>query len=53
MKVPFALVAAAALAVPGAMLHAPAGDFTAANMLAAQLCEGNGTGLVIRSSYGG
>lgn len=38
---------------PGGMLHAPGGDFTAANGLAGQICSANGTGIAIHSKYGG
>lgn len=38
---------------PGAVLHAPLGDFTAANSLVGQICSANGTPLVINSKYGG
>ncbi|MFP3464591.1 hypothetical protein [Leifsonia sp. SIMBA_070] len=38
---------------PGGMLHAPLGDFTAADSLAGQICSANGTPMVISSSYGG
>lgn len=38
---------------PGGMLHAPLGDFTAADSLAGQICTSNGTGMVITSKYGG
>lgn len=38
---------------PGGFLHPPQGDFTAANDLASQICNANGTPMVIRSDYGG
>lgn len=38
---------------PGGMLHAPLGDFTAADALAGQICSANGTPMAIHSSYGG
>ncbi|WP_348787353.1 hypothetical protein [Leifsonia sp. NPDC080035] len=38
---------------PGGVLHAPLGDFTAAETLAGQICTANGTAMVIHSSYGG
>ncbi len=38
---------------PGGLLHAAQGDFTAANELASQICDANGTPMVIRSDYGG
>jgi len=38
---------------PGAVLHAVPGDFAAADQLAGQVCEGNGTPIEISSSYGG
>lgn len=38
---------------PGAVLHAPLADFTAAESLAGQICTANGTSMVIHSKYGG
>ncbi|MCI0156276.1 hypothetical protein KNO15_06150 [Leifsonia shinshuensis] len=38
---------------PGGILHAAPGDFAAANDLASQICNANGTPMVIRSDYGG
>lgn len=38
---------------PGGLLHAPLGDFTAADSLAGQICESNGTPVVVHSAYGG
>lgn len=40
---------------PGGLLPPPPpqGDFTAANDLASQICDANGTPMVIRSDYGG
>lgn len=38
---------------PGGTLHAPPGDYTAAVSLAGQICDANGTGVVIHSKYGG
>lgn len=38
---------------PGGVLHAPPGDFTAAESLAGQICTANGTSIVIHSKYGG
>jgi hypothetical protein len=38
---------------PGAILHAPLGDFTAADSLAGQICTANGTSMVIHAKYGG
>ncbi|MEN2742108.1 hypothetical protein ABCS02_30365 [Microbacterium sp. X-17] len=38
---------------PGGTLHAPPGDYTAAVSLVGQICEANGTGIVIHSKYGG
>ena len=38
---------------PGGFVHAPLGDFTAADSLAGQICEGNGTPITVNSSYGG
>lgn len=38
---------------PGGLLHAPLGDFTAADSLAGQICESNGTPIIVNSSYGG
>jgi hypothetical protein len=38
---------------PGGLSHAPLGDFTAAESLAGQICEANGTPIVVHSSYGG
>lgn len=38
---------------PGGILHAPLGDFTAADALAGQICSANGTSIAITSKYGG
>lgn len=38
---------------PGGFVHAPAGDFGAANSLAGQICSANGTPMVIHAKYGG
>ncbi|MEY9951838.1 hypothetical protein [Leifsonia sp. EB34] len=38
---------------PGGVVHAPLGDFTAAEALAGQICTANGTSMVIHSKYGG
>jgi hypothetical protein len=38
---------------PGGVLHAPPGDFAAAESLAGQICTANGTSIVIHSKYDG
>lgn len=38
---------------PGGFVHAPLGDFTAADSLAGQICAANGTPITVNSSYGG
>lgn len=38
---------------PGGFIHAPAGDFGAANQLAGQICSANGTPMEIHARYGG
>lgn len=38
---------------PGGLEHAPLGDFTAADSLAGQICESNGTPIAVNSAYGG
>jgi hypothetical protein len=38
---------------PGGYIHAPLGDFTAAESLAGQICEANGTPITVHGAYGG
>jgi hypothetical protein len=38
---------------PGGFVHAPLGDFTAAQSLAGQICSANGTPITVHASYGG